>query len=114
MIDFEDLNPVNSKAPVTIASANTIAPKTRFTRITGIVPIQYIIPPIEEYHELVLLIEADYGGFPTFIIGGNIQFSIAPPAAQAVLVGDFGIVRLFYDPRFRKYYIIANNVSYGL
>jgi len=111
MIDFEDLNPVSSKLPATIASANTIAPKTRFTRLTGTAQIQNIIPPIEEYHELAFMPEENYAGVSIFIIGGNIEFSTDPPPQIGATINDHCVLRMFYDPRFRKYYIATTVVT---
>jgi len=100
MTDFEDFEVASSKVPFTLASALTIKPKTRFTRITGTISIQTIVPPVDFYHELVfLMVSASIGGF--LISGGNIQF----PSSSIGLGGDeFAIIILFYDPRFKKYY----------
>jgi len=101
MTDFEDFEVASSKVPFTLASANTIRPKTRFTRITGLVEIQTIIPPVDFYHELIfLMVTASITNF--FIPGGNIQF---PPGVVGVGGSDFAIISMFYDPRFKNYYV---------
>jgi len=99
MIDFEDLNPINSKSPATIASATVIEPKNRFTIITGHVPIQIIVPPVEFYHELVFYCE-DSATFPcVFGILGNI---LTPLGIDYQIEGLLGC-SLYYHPSKRKY-----------
>lgn len=60
---FQQLSTVQSNKqinPNTIASAATIAPTTKFTRITGTVSITNITPPVSGYCELTLVFTSAY------------------------------------------------------
>lgn len=55
---FQQLSTVQSNLqlqPNTLASAASIAPTTKFTRITGTVPITNITPPVSGYCELTFV-----------------------------------------------------------
>lgn len=84
--------------PVTLASAATIAPTCRFTRLTGTTPVTTITPPFPNaYHELVFVwTTGTANGFNT---GGNI-------AVAYTTIADRPIV-LYYDPRTALYYPAA-------
>lgn len=59
--DFNTAQSEQQPAPVTMASAATIAPKTKFTRITGTVSITTITPPNPGgYCELTLIFSSAY------------------------------------------------------
>lgn len=96
--DSNALNPTQSSvspAPRTITAAATIAPTTRFTRITGATPISTITPPINAYHELVFVFTTATSGH--LAAGGNIATAYTSIADRPVMV--------FYDPRTALYYV---------
>jgi len=80
--------------PVTLASAATIAPTTKFTIVTGTVAIATITPPLSGYHELTLMFTtATPAAFPTT---GNIGKAASPVQNQPIV--------LCYDPNTGKYW----------
>lgn len=95
--NFQQLSTVQSPAqpkPVTMASAATIAPTTKLTRLTGTTPVTTITPPVAGYHELTFVwTTGTANGFNT---GGNI-------AVAYTTITDRPIT-LYYDPRTALYY----------
>jgi hypothetical protein len=85
-------------SPNTIASAATIAPTTKFTRLTGTTPVTTITPPCEGYHELVFVwTTGTANGFNTGVATkGGI-------AVAYTTITDRPVV-LYYDPRTKLYY----------
>ena len=85
--------------PQTMASAATITPVTKFTRLTGTTPVNKINPPVTGYHELVFVWTTGTAG--AFATGGS--------GAGAIAVAYTTItdrpVMLFYDPRTTLYYV---------
>jgi len=103
-MSIQDLSSVQDRSMIgatTLASAATIVPKTKFTRITGTVAIQNITPPTDGYHELIFMIVDDHLGAPVFSTGGNLDM-------PGVMSTSFGVVVIFYfDPRNKKYYTVG-------
>lgn len=85
--------------PNTIASAATIAPTTKFTRITGNTSITKVTPPVEGYHELVFVFSDAHAN--AFNTGGSGAGAIA--TAYTSIVDR--PVTLYYDPRTQLYYV---------
>jgi hypothetical protein len=85
--------------PVTIASAATVAPTTKLTRITGDTSITKITPPVEGYHELVFVFDDAHAN--AFNTGGAVPGAIATAYTSIV---DRPVM-LFYDPRTQLYYV---------
>jgi hypothetical protein len=99
-LNFQDFSTVQSDKqpkPVTIASAATISPTTRFSRISGSTPITTITPPVTGYHELVFIF--DNATVNALNTGGNIQ------AAYTAVVNR--PVTVYYDPRTALYYVMT-------
>lgn len=84
--------------PQTMASAATISVVTKFTRITGTVPITKINPPVTGYHELVFVATTGTAGH--FATGGSGAGAIA---VAYTTITDRPVV-LYYDPRTALYY----------
>lgn len=104
MTAFQDFSTIQSEqqpAPVTIASAATITPTGKFTRITGTTQITKITPPVNAYHELTFIFTSAYAS--AFNTGGS-----GPGAIHAAYtsVADRPIT-LYYDPRTELYYVMA-------
>ena len=96
-LNFQNLSTVQDSKqprPYTIASAATIAPTTRMTFVSGTVQIATITPPIDGYHELILVFTNAAPG--VCLTSGNIMTACAP--VQNVPVN------FYYDPNQRKYY----------
>lgn len=53
--DFDTVQSDKQLGPQTIASAANIAPKTKFTRLTGTTPVTTITPPVSGYCELTFV-----------------------------------------------------------
>lgn len=87
--------------PNTIASAATITPIHKFTRITGTTQITKITPPAEGYHELTFIFTSAYAG--AFTSGGSGDGAIH---ASYTSVADRPVT-LYYDPRTKLYYVMA-------
>jgi len=102
--DFQDLSTVHSpiqKKPPTIASAATIAPTMRCSFISGTTAIATVTPPINAYHELVMIFTA---ATPTaFTTTGNIK-AVATPTQNLP-------VNLRYNPLEGKYYVSVEKAS---
>jgi len=81
----------------TIASANTISPKTPFTIITGNTDIQTIVPPITGLHLLYFSFAGPSN--PAFILGGNIVF----PTGNPLSVQSLFIFALLFNPLTKRY-----------
>jgi hypothetical protein len=96
-LDFQQFSPTQSRAmklPTTIASAASITPTTRFTRLTGTTPVTTIVPPVTGYHELVFVFTSAYA--TALNTGGNIAAAITSVADRPITV--------YYDPRTALYY----------
>lgn len=87
--------------PTTLASAATIAPTHKFTRITGNTSITKITPPVEGYHELVFVFDDAHA--TAFNTGGAGDGKIA--SAYTSIVDR--PVTLYYDPRTQTYYVMT-------
>lgn len=85
--------------PNTMASAATITPVHKFTRLTGTTPVTKINPPVEAYHELTFVwTTGTVNGFNT---GGSGNGAIH---AAYTTIADRPVT-LYYDPRTRLYYV---------
>jgi len=77
--NWNDISCVQSEQqlePLTIASATTIAPRTRLTFVTGTVQVATITPPVLGYHELVLIFTNGSPG--ALLTSGNIKTAYTP------------------------------------
>lgn len=77
--NFQQLSCVQNKlmqTPRTMASAATITPTTRLTFVTGTVQVATITPPIDGYHELVLIFTDAAPG--ALLTTGNIKTAYTP------------------------------------
>jgi len=95
------LSPQDDKqiGPQTMASAATISPVTKFTRLTGTTQVTKINPPVTGYHELVFVwTTGTASGFNT---GGSGAGAIH---AAYTTITDRPVM-LYYDPRTRLYYV---------
>ena len=96
--DFYTAQSEQQPAPTTIASAATITPTQKFTRITGTTPVTKINPPVDAYHELTFVwTTGTANGFNT---GGSGSGAIA---VAYTTIADRPI-DLCYDPRTGLYY----------
>jgi hypothetical protein len=89
-----NLNPIQgplSPLPVTLASANTIAPTTFLTVLTGNVVIKTITPPVTFGHVLAL----QFAGIAGVDATGNIK------TLKASVVGE--VMLLVFDAAAQKY-----------
>ena len=101
---FQDLSTVQSdknKLPATFAAAATIAPVTKFSRITGATPITRIVPPVTGYHELTFVFTTATAN--VLATGGSGTGAIH---ANYTSVADRPVT-LYYDPRTTLYYVMA-------
>lgn len=97
--DFSSPQSDQQVGPQTLASAATIAPLSKFNRITGTTPVTKITPPVTGYHELVFVwTTGTSGGFAT---GGSGAGAIH---AAYTTITDRPVV-LYYDPRTQLYYV---------
>lgn len=99
---FQNLSTVQSDKndqPNTIASAATITPERKFTRITGTVSITKITPPTTGYCELTFIFTSAYA--TAFNTGGSGAGAIH---AAYTSVADRPIT-LYYDPRTTLWYV---------
>ena len=96
--DFYTAQSPQQLQPVTMASAATITPVGKFTRLTGTTPVSKINPPVEAYHELTFVWTTGTAG--AFATGGSGSGAIAVAYST---VTDRPI-DLCYDPRTRLYY----------
>lgn len=99
--DFYTAQSPQQLQPATIASAATITPTGKFTRITGTTSITKINPPVEAYHELTFIFSSAYAS--AFGTGGSGSGAIH---AAYTSVADRPVT-LYYDPRTRLYYVMA-------
>lgn len=99
--DFYPAQSVLQPSPTTIASAATITPTQKYTRITGTTPVTKINPPVEAYHELTFVWST--GTANGFNTGGSGRGIIA---VAYTTITDRPIT-LYYDPRDGKYYPAA-------
>lgn len=88
--------------PNTIASAATIAPVHKFTRLTGTTSITKITPPMEGYHELTFIFTSAYAN--AFNTGGSGDGALATAAYTSVADRP---VTVYYDPRTKLYYVMT-------
>jgi hypothetical protein len=96
--DFNVAQSIEQPTPTTIASAATITPTQRFTRLTGTTSVTKINPPVLAYHELVFVwTTGTANGFNT---GGSGAGAIA---VAYTTITDRPVV-LYFDPRTKLYY----------
>ena len=103
-LNFQQFSTVQSDKqplPTTIASAATITPTQKFTRITGTVSITKITPPVTGYHELTFIFSSAYA--TAFNTGGSGAGAIH---AAYTSVADRPVT-LYYDPRTALYYVMT-------
>lgn len=96
---FQEFSTVQSNeqlGPQTLASAATIVPVTKFTRVTGTVQITKITPPVTGYCEITLVFTSAYAALGTG--GGANGIGVAYTS-----VADRPI-DLCYDPRTALWY----------
>lgn len=98
MNNFGFLQTQAAQKPQTIASANTIAPVSTLTVLTGNVVIKTITPPIPTLHVIALQFAGAAGNDAT----GNIL------TAKASIAGM--IILYMYNPNTAKYVPIGDNV----
>jgi len=89
--DWAAISPTNNSAPLTIASAATIAPQSFLTVLTGNVGIANITPPVTHAHMLAL----QFAGTAGVLATGNILTATAGVVGQVML--------LVYNPNIAKY-----------
>lgn len=89
--DFQALLPTNNTKPKTLASANTIAPTTFLTILTGNTVVKTITPPITQQHTLAI----QFAGVAGVDATGNVL------TAKASVAGE--IMLLVYNPDSAKY-----------
>jgi len=89
--DWAQLTPTGGGAPVTLASAATVAPTTFLTVLTGNTGIATITPPIAGPHMLGFVFAGTAGVLAT----GNVA------TAKASVVGE--VMLLVYNPATAKY-----------
>ncbi len=99
--DFYTAQSPQQLQPNTIASAATITPVHKFTRVTGTTQITKVNPPVEAYHELTFIFSSAYAG--AFTSGGSGSGAIH---ASYTSVADRPVT-LYYDPRTRLYYVMT-------
>ena len=103
-VNFQNISSVQSSlqpAPVTLASALTIAPTTFLTFITGTVQIETITPPVTGSHMLIT-IHTDANPVD-YLTSGNIINAVDPLQ---------NLMNLFvYNPVTAKYYGCATNLT---
>src|SRR5215831_13388231 len=80
--DWAQVSSVSQVAPVTLASAATIAPTTFMTVLTGNTAITTITPPLSGGHMLCLV----FAGVAGVGTGGNISNVKASVAGEAMLL----------------------------
>lgn len=89
--DWAVLSTVNNTAPVTMASAATIAPTTFLTVLTGNTAVVNITPPVTHQHTIAI----EFAGTAGVTAAGNVKTAVASVAGQAML--------LVYNPTIAKY-----------
>lgn len=80
--DWAQLTPYGGGAPVTLASAATIAPTGFYTVLTGNTAVVNITPPINGNHMLAL----EFAGTAGVTAAGNIKTATASVAGQCMLL----------------------------
>lgn len=96
---FQNISTVQSnqqQAPVTLASAATIAPQTFLTLVTGTIDVATVTPPVSGQHMLCLVFTNASPG--DLLTTGNILVG-------TTLVAQNAPILLFYDPTQAKYYL---------
>jgi hypothetical protein len=83
--------------PPTIASAATIAPTHKFTKVTGTTQVGVITPPMPGFHIIWLMFTNASPG--AFLTTGNIAIAYTPIVNRPIA--------LLYDPMAGKYYPAA-------
>lgn len=83
--------------PVTLASAATITPTTKFTFVTGTAQLANITPPTSGYCEITLCFITTSPGL--FLTSGNIQIAYQPIINRPI--------DLCYDPISAKWWVKA-------
>lgn len=97
--DFDSAQSEQNSKPTTIASAATITPQHKFTRITGTTPITRIVPPNPGgYCEITLIFTSAYA--TAINTGVATQGGIA--VAQTSVANS--PITLSYDPRTGLWY----------
>ena len=91
VVDWAQLTPVGSNAPLTLASAATIVPLTFLTVLTGNVAITAITPPTTAAHMLAI----QFAGTAGITAGNNITTTKATVAGEVLL--------LVFNPTTQKY-----------
>ena len=89
--DWAQITPYGGGAPVTMASAATIAPTSFLTVLTGNTAVVNITPPVWTPHILAL----EFAGTAGVTAAGNIKTATASVVGQAML--------LIYNPASGKY-----------
>jgi hypothetical protein len=97
--DFYSAQSEQQPAPTTLASAATITPTQKFTRVTGTTSITKVVPPVDAYHELTFIFSSAYAN--AFNTGGSGDGAIH---AAYTSVADRPVT-LYYDPRTGLYYV---------
>ena len=82
------------QAPQTIASANTIAPTSFFTILTGNTVVKTITPPLRGVHFLVI----QFAGVAGVDNTGNINTTVASVASQ--------LLGFVFNPQTQKYSVL--------
>ena len=95
--DWAVLTPGGGGAPVTIASAATIAPSTFLTVLTGNTAVVTITPPISTSHMLAI----EFAGVAGVTAAGNIKTAKASIAGMVIL--------FVYNPATGKYVPVGDN-----
>lgn len=83
-------------APVTLASAATIAPTTFMTLVTGTTDVATVTPPVTGSHMLCLVFTDAAPG--SILTTGNVLIGTTTVAQDVPVL-------LFYDPAQAKYYV---------
>lgn len=99
--DYYTAHSPQQPQPTTVASAATITPTQKFTRITGTTSITKIVPPMEAYHELTFIFSSAYAN--AFNTGGSGAGAIH---AAYTSIADRPVT-LYYDPRTQLYYVMS-------
>lgn len=95
---FQNFSTVQSSlqpAPVTIASAATIAPISFLTFLTGTVQLVTITPPVTGAHMLCLIFTNGSPG--AFLTTGNIKSAITPAQNVPVFVVFDPVTNLYWS-----------------
>ena len=93
--DWAQLSPYSQSAPVTLASAATIAPTGFLTVLTGSTAVVTITPPVSHAHMLGLI----FAGTAGVTAAGNIAAVKASVANEVML--------LVYNPNTAKYHAVG-------